>query len=272
MIFFLLVASVATTQEQDGAVLELTGQTPSVIYGLTDASDSLTLTRNASEDKLICCGEFEAADLRIAGTSTTVADLIREVATLRQDMAAVKQFVGMMPPPAMPPPASPPPDWKLIFRQTVTAGNDWLWASHSNEWIVNADDPSSLQYSIMGHLENYRAADGTFTFKLAWPQYGTYNTWKQSSNPATSDADLAATGYSAIDIQESGNAWGGGLAKSSRAAPSGNGSWTLMDATPTSGYFFYAVGLREVWTGNSGIPGPRLSSVNQVELFVWTSA
>ena len=58
MIFFLLVASVATTQEQDGAVLELTGQTPSVIYGLTDASDSLTLTRNASEDKLICSGEF----------------------------------------------------------------------------------------------------------------------------------------------------------------------------------------------------------------------
>ena len=101
MIYFVLVASVLGQQvAPNGAVLELTGQTPRVIYGQLDASDSLTLTRNASEDKLVCSGEFEAADLRIAGTSTTVADLIGEVATLRQEMAAVKAFVGMMPLPA----------------------------------------------------------------------------------------------------------------------------------------------------------------------------
>ena len=73
------------------------------------------MTRNASEDKLVCSGEFEAADLRITGTSTTVADLIGEVATLRQEMAAVKAFVGMMPPPASPPPAAPPPDCVYVI-------------------------------------------------------------------------------------------------------------------------------------------------------------
>jgi len=35
--------------------------------------------------------------------------LIAEVATLRQEMAAVKAFVGMAPPPAFPPPSHPPP-------------------------------------------------------------------------------------------------------------------------------------------------------------------
>ena len=93
MIYFVVVASVLVAQ--NGAEIQLTGRTPRVIYGQLDSSDALTLTRNISEDRLVCSGEFEAADLRIAGTTTTVADLIGEVATLRQEMAAVKQFVGM---------------------------------------------------------------------------------------------------------------------------------------------------------------------------------
>ena len=97
MIHFLLVASTLGQAPHDGAVIELTGQQAQVIYGQLDASDSLTLTRNASEDKLVCSGEFEAADLRIAGTSTTVADLMQEVATLRQEVAEVRAFVGMPP-------------------------------------------------------------------------------------------------------------------------------------------------------------------------------
>ena len=69
---------------------------------------ALTLIHNATEDELVCSGKIKATDVLIVGTSTTVADLIGEVATLRQEMAAVKQFVGMMPPPASPPPAATP--------------------------------------------------------------------------------------------------------------------------------------------------------------------
>jgi len=87
MIYFVFVASVLALQ--DGAVIELTGQTPRVIYGQRDASDALTLTRNASEDKLVCSGEFEATDLRIAGTSTTVADLISRVTTLEEQVSSI---------------------------------------------------------------------------------------------------------------------------------------------------------------------------------------
>ena len=66
------------------------------------------MIHNATEDELVCSGKIKATDVLIVGTSTTVADLIGEVATLRQEMAAVKQFVGMMPPPASPPPAATP--------------------------------------------------------------------------------------------------------------------------------------------------------------------
>ena len=61
MIYFVFVASVLVAQ--NGAVLELTGHTPRVIYGQLDSSDAhadaLTLTRNTSEDKLVFSGEFE---------------------------------------------------------------------------------------------------------------------------------------------------------------------------------------------------------------------
>merc|ERR1711998_409557 len=164
MIYFVFVASVLGQQAAlNGAVLELTGQTPRLIYGQLDASDSLTLTRNASEDKLICSGEFEAADLRIAGTSTTVADLIGEVATLRQEMAALKAFVGMMPPPAVPLPAVPPPSFPppasppepcenndgYIFMDTTTSyawlgGTDGVSVGHAQASALCESSCSSM--------------------------------------------------------------------------------------------------------------------------------
>jgi len=84
---------------ENGAELELSGQTPRIIYGQLDAPNSLTLTRNASEDKLVCSGEFEAADLRIVGTSTTVADLIREVAFLSSRVSQLSRVMTMLEPP-----------------------------------------------------------------------------------------------------------------------------------------------------------------------------
>ena len=55
---------------------------PKLIFGPDDRfGDGITVLQNNS--KLTCSGVFEATDVRIAGTSTTVADLIGEVASLR---------------------------------------------------------------------------------------------------------------------------------------------------------------------------------------------
>jgi len=96
------VASVLAVQ--NGAVLEMTGDAAKIEFG-----GALTLIHNNTEDQLTCSGKIQASDVLIEGTSTTVADLIGEVATLRQEMAAVKAFVGMMPPPVVSSPVSPPP-------------------------------------------------------------------------------------------------------------------------------------------------------------------
>ena len=89
MIYFLAVASVLA---QKGAVLELTGDAPTIHFGELGGADVLTLVHNSTEDELVCSGKIRASDVVIESTSTTVADLIGEVATLRQDMAAVKQI------------------------------------------------------------------------------------------------------------------------------------------------------------------------------------
>jgi hypothetical protein len=75
-------------------------------------------------------GKIKAIDVLIEGTSTTVADLIGEVASLRQEMAAVKAFVGMMPPPSHPPPPAlpPPPNWQLAIRSTGSS-NTFIYSA-----------------------------------------------------------------------------------------------------------------------------------------------
>ena len=101
MLRYMVLAMVVPLAYATGAVIELTGQTPRVIYGQLDSSDALTLTRNTSEDKLVCSGEFEAADLRIAGTTTTVADLIDTVSMLGQRVAAIESQLPPPPPPEL---------------------------------------------------------------------------------------------------------------------------------------------------------------------------
>ena len=117
MIYCCLGAAVLAAQ--NGAVLELTGNAPTVHFGELGGSDTLTLIHNSTDDKLTCSGKIQASDVLIEGTSTTVAQMMSRMATLEQELEAVKQFVGIMPPPAMPPlrppnfpslgpPASPP--------------------------------------------------------------------------------------------------------------------------------------------------------------------
>ena len=107
MIYFVLVASVLAVQ--NGAVLEMTGDAAKIEFG-----GALTLIHNTTENELVCSGKIKATDVLIEGTSTTVAQMMTRLATLEQEMAAVKLFVGMMPPaspsPPLPPsPPSPPP-------------------------------------------------------------------------------------------------------------------------------------------------------------------
>jgi len=78
---------------------------PDPIFG-----DGIIVMQNNS--RLTCSGEFEASNVRITGTSTTVAQMMDEHAELKlkvelleNEFAALKRFVGMLPPAAPPPPS-----------------------------------------------------------------------------------------------------------------------------------------------------------------------
>ena len=185
MLRYMVLAMVVPLAYATGAVIELTGQTPRVIYGQLDSSDALTLTRNTSEDKLVCSGEFEAADLRIAGTSTTVADLIAEVATLRQDMAAVKAFVGMMPPPASPPPL---PQCQLHMDIYVYCGLS------NDRCSAGADHMMLLNQSIF--IQTSQTFDGYPVYKSVAPIDGQWDYLCRYGSVWNVNRAVVSSGYS----------------------------------------------------------------------------
>ena len=115
MIYFVLVASVLSVENNE-AVLQLNGHTSKIEFG-----GALTLIHNATEDELSCSGKIKAIDLLIEGTSTTVAQMMAEHATMKDDIAALKQAVGMMPPPMAPP--APPPTSVECWAHCGAAGS-----------------------------------------------------------------------------------------------------------------------------------------------------
>ena len=134
MIYLVLAVTVLGQAVQNGALLELTGEAAKVKFG-----GALTLIHNSTENELVCSGKIRASDVIIEGTTTTVADLIGQMATLQGEMEAVKQFVGMMPPPASPPltpPAMPRPNlpphrywhgyWRLRSIDTSFSDSRWV--------------------------------------------------------------------------------------------------------------------------------------------------
>jgi len=138
----------------DGSSLELTGNAPKVEFG-----GALTLIHNASEDKLVCSGEFEAADLRIAGTSTTVAQMMAEHAAMKDDIAALKLFVGMMPPP---PPLTPPygSDWPLVGSGCCRVTNSDTAFQDADSIEMSNPPPTSIAITVYaaGDLSRWECA------------------------------------------------------------------------------------------------------------------
>lgn len=54
----------------------------------------------------------------------------------------------------------------------------------------NVDNPTSDMYCILDQIESFRGSDGTFEFRMMWPDIG--NSWTQSSNPVTT---VGVVGY-----------------------------------------------------------------------------
>ena len=150
MIYFVLAVSVLGQAVQNGALLELAGNAAKVEFG-----GALTLIHNSTGDELVCSGKIRTSNVIIEGTTTTVADLIGEVAILRQEMTTIKQFVGMMPPPPMMPPLTmppstppplQPPNWQSFDPDP---SSDEEWCSSDENWNCAIAFPNQNRYSTI---------------------------------------------------------------------------------------------------------------------------
>ena len=71
-----------------------------------------------------------------------------------------------------------------------TAGG--MFSSTEEALSKNPDNPEAPLYSILSKLESYRNADGSFHFKICYPEkkaakLGHCNEWIQTSNPVTEE-------------------------------------------------------------------------------------
>lgn len=154
--------------------------------------------------------------------------------------------------------------WTLVFNQKVDTGGYFTNRAQAENY--NNNKPDSSLYSILNKIENFRALDWQFTFKLQAPQYPQRNIWRQRTNPYV---DQPVAGYVPISIDHSDNLWGG-LENNCLV----NCNDSMMDGSIGNAGNWFAVAIYQDWTGNGGhgMPFSYLSNsgmgVNQTQLWV----
>jgi len=94
MIYFVLAAlALGFVKAEKSAILELTGDAPTVHFGELGGSDVLTLVHNSTEDELVCSGKIRASDVVIEGTTTTVAQMMTRLSSLETQMTEVLAII-----------------------------------------------------------------------------------------------------------------------------------------------------------------------------------
>ena len=83
-----------------------------------------------------------------------------------------------------------------VFSHNTAGG---LFSSQEDALSKNPGEPEADLYSVLDQLESLRSVEGSFHFKLCYPEVtgeagGNCNEWTQTSNPAT-DSNIA--GYQA---------------------------------------------------------------------------
>jgi cysteine-rich repeat protein len=148
---------------------------------------------------------------------------------------------------------------RVLNHDRVAAGG--YFASKADALLRNEADPASPIYSVLQHLEGFRATGG-FELRLNWPLVPSLkNIWEQTSNPTVAGL---VTGYRAVQVNANHGRWGG-LELSSEGR-------TLLDGSVNHFDYWFAVGMNAVWAGAGGMPvSPDLggdNSTSHVQLWV----
>ncbi|MGB5417393.1 fibrinogen-like YCDxxxxGGGW domain-containing protein [Algibacter sp.] len=145
--------------------------------------------------------------------------------------------------------------WTLVFNHN-TAGGYWTNDTEANEFNVATPNITTNKYSILSKLDEL-ISGASYEFRLHYPQLGITNHWSQTFDPRSGASGIRpVAGYVAINIDSTGNYWGG---------LENSGPSTYLDGSVNSTNWWYSIGSIGNYSG--GMPGPG-SVVNIVQLFV----
>lgn len=154
--------------------------------------------------------------------------------------------------------------WTRIFRHNTSAG---YFASVAEAKESNLATPSSLKYSIVGRIKDFKNY-GRYLFKINWPAYPAHkNIWTQTTDP---NDDVNVGDYFGISISTSSNSWGG-LELGNGAHGPTNSNCSYLDGSVNVSNCYYAIGSLMAWAG--GIPAADTvagasTGVAEVELWI----
>lgn len=138
----------------------------------------------------------------------------------------------------------------LVFREDrARLGDD---AFSRDDWLLqNPSNASASAFSTLDQLESLRRADGTFEFKIVYPELGglNYQQWVQGNNPVTSDS---VQGFAGVDLNFVETGFNG----------------LALSSTPSKSLLVSDGDLFTVGSTSSSIQGPeKILYVKTVELY-----
>ena len=151
----------------------------------------------------------------------------------------------------------------MVFNHDATFG---VFTDAEDVRLKSPFDPTAPLYSFLDNLDMLKKKEDPYHLKLCYPELTQHsfpcNEWIQSKNP------LEATGGTNIDTAITITFNSNGVNQNFKGlGKNGYGKDTraIIDGSPTSGHYWFAVGLKELT--NDKIAGP-LSWVSKVKLYM----
>ena len=177
--------------------------------------------------------------------------------------------------------------WHLLFRQ----GDGVVYPLSTWYPHFNKDFPEARQFSRLGDLEDFRMANGTFRFKLRWPELedrfpDAYNEWMQETNFVKKFVDASeldrqvVKGYQPIHIWSTKYHFAGleanlagdlaNICPTLDCAESVGCKcpYSIADGSVGIEWWWYPIGARLKY--GRGLPGPQALTIQTQELWVWS--
>ena len=155
-------------------------------------------------------------------------------------------------------------EWKKVFNHDAAFG---VFADAEDVKLKSPFDPTAPLYSFLENLDQLKKKEDPYQLRLCYPELTQHsfpcNEWIQSKNPL--DTTSGTNIDTAISITFNSNGANGNF-KGLGTNRFGKDTRTIIDGSPTSSNWWFAIGLKEL--KDNKIAGPPTNWVSKVELYM----